>query len=140
MSLSGFYKNTIIQVEACFSFSGFQCDPDDITNALRIKPDHIMRQGVLSHGADQASAFSSWSIVSASLSKDINDHLRELLNRLEGCGDRIDAEFGGPGFSVIWKGNHLHAGSGPFYEPDVLQGIAELKGMLWHDIYQIDEA
>jgi len=33
----------------------------------------------------------------------------------------------------------LYAGSGPFYESDVLKGIACFDAELYHDIYQIDQ-
>jgi hypothetical protein len=39
----------------------------------------------------------------------------------------------------LWEGNYLYAGSGPFYEADVIAGIATLGADLWQDIYQIDE-
>lgn len=48
-------------------------------------------------------------------------------------------EFGRPSFSVTWFGNYLYAGSGPYYEADVLRGIASWDAMLWHDIYQVDQ-
>jgi len=41
---------------------------------------------------------------------------------------------------VLWKGNYLYAGSGPFYETDVLKGIACFDAELYHDIYQIDQS
>lgn len=142
MSISDTYKSTIIEVKAYFGFDDFECDPDEITKSLGIEPDSVMRKGeirTLRNGKEIANTKSSWSIESNSDSKDINIHLRELLGRLKGCGSGIETQFGNPDFSVLWKGNYLYAGSGPFYETDVLQGIAELKGMLWHDIYQIDD-
>lgn len=142
MALSDFHKSTIIEVQSYFGFSEFECDPDEITNLLGIKPDRVMRKGEvrkLKNDKEIINAFSSWSIESGSNSKDINIHLRELLNRLNDCGNKIETRFGSANFSVVWKGNSLYAGSGPFYETDVLQGIAKMKGMLWHDIYQIDD-
>ncbi|MCV6606565.1 MAG: DUF4279 domain-containing protein [Porticoccaceae bacterium] len=142
MSLSDFHKSTIIEVRAYFGFTYFECDPEEITATLGVRPDIVMRKGevrTLKSGKKITNAFSSWSIQSCNNSKDVNDHLRELLQRMSGCGEKISKRFGSPGFSVLWKGNYLYAGSGPFYEADVLQGVAELKGMLWHDIYQVDE-
>ncbi len=41
---------------------------------------------------------------------------------------------------MLWKGNYLYAGSGPFYESDVLKGIARFDSDLYQDIYQIDQS
>jgi len=142
MTISYKYESTIVEVKAYFGFEGFDCDPEEITKALGVKPEDIRRKGednILSNGRRIKNTRSSWRIESNSNSKDINIHLREILERLNNCGGNIQPQFGSPDFSVIWKGNYLYAGSGPFYEVDVLQGIAKLNGMLWHDIYQIDE-
>jgi hypothetical protein len=77
--------------------------------------------------------------VSASNSKDINDHLRQLLVRLGAAKAPFDPEWGEPQFGILWKGNYLYAGSGPFYEPDVIAGVAGLGAALYQDIYQVDQ-
>ena len=82
---------------------------------------------------------SVWCIKSRIDSKDVNEHLRQILSRIEGRQSRWKAEFGEPSFSVIWKSNDLYAGNGPFYEADVLAGIVSWKAMLYQDIYQVDQ-
>jgi hypothetical protein len=141
MSISDTYKETIIEVKAYFGFDDFDCDPDEISKTLGIEPDSVSRKGdvrTLKNGKEVPVTKSVWSIESVSDSKDINIHLREILDRLNGVAGKVETRFGSPDFSVLWKGSYLYAGSGPFYEADVLQGIASLNGMLWHDIYQID--
>jgi len=142
MALSEQYESTIVEVRAYFGFDNFDCDPDVITEALGLQPSEGRRKGckrTLQSGREITNVISSWTIESISESKDINVHLRELLGRLQGIQGKIHKRFGTPSFSVLWKGNYLFAGSGPFYEVDVLQGIAALGAMLWHDIYQVDE-
>jgi hypothetical protein len=143
MAISDFHASTIVEVRAYFGFDEFACDPDEITSALGIAPDEVRRKGEirkLRGGREVRCPSNDWSIQSRSGSKDVNEHIRELFARLSGVSGRIRPEFGTPSFSVLWKGNYLYAGSGPFYEADVIAGIAALGAMLWQDIYQIDEA
>jgi hypothetical protein len=141
MTLSESYKSTIIEVKACFGIEGFSEDPDKITEALNINPVEIRRKGEikkLRNGHEIEIKENQWSIESTSKSKDINDHLRELLKKLNGKESLIKVAWN-PSFSILWKGNYLYAGSGPFFERDVIKGIARLGADLWQDIYQIDE-
>lgn len=140
MALSEFYESTIEEVRAYFGFSEFECDPQEISSALGIEPTEVRRKGeqrVLRNGREFTIPFSSWSIESDSDSKDINVHLRQLLQRLDGKEQRIDAKWK-PSFSILWRGNYLYAGSGPFFEFDVLAGIVRCGADLWQDIYQVD--
>ena len=142
MALSDFYESTIIEVKAYFGFSEFTCKPEEITETLSIQPVETFRKGdlhKLRNGKVVPRPRSSWSIESQSPSKDINVHLRELLKRLYHVDPPFADQFGRPDFSILWKGNYLYAGSGPFYEADVLQGIAAFRADLWQDIYQIDQ-
>jgi hypothetical protein len=142
MAISDFYASTIIEVRAYFGFDHFDCDPLDISSALQIEAGEIRRIGekrCLPNGHEMKNPFNSWSIESEGLSKDINDHLRQLLSRLIGKNKLLEERFGKPSFSVLWKGSYLYAGSGPFYESDVLSGIAVFGANLWQDIYQIDQ-
>jgi hypothetical protein len=139
--LSEFHESTIIDVKAAFGFSEFECPLDRITEAMGLEPDSAFEKGetfALPDGKSGERAISHWSISSVTTSQDVNVHLRELLFRLEGKEALLRPEFGTPGFYVTWKGNYLYAGSGPFYEADVLQGIARFGGELWQDIYQVD--
>jgi hypothetical protein len=142
MAISDFHASTIVKVRAYFGFSEFACDPDEITRSLGVVPDEVERKGqvrIVRGDREVRRLWNDWTIISRAESKDINDHFRELLARLDGMASRIRADFGPPSFSVLWKGNYLYAGSGPFYEADVIAGIAGLKAMLWQDIYQVDQ-
>ena len=140
MALSELYESTIEEVRAYFGFSEFVCDPQEITDTLEMSPDEVQRKGerrVLRNGHSIDASFHSWSIESECNSKDVNVHLRQLLHRLEGKEALIREEWN-PSFSILWKGNYLYAGSGPFFERDVLMGIVRCSADLWQDIYQID--
>jgi hypothetical protein len=142
MAISDLHASTIVEVQAHFGFSRFDCHPDEITRALGIAPDDVRRKGELRRsavGRDFRCPWSVWTIDSRSNSKDVNDHLRELLSRLVGVAERLRSEFGQPNFNVHWVGNYLYAGSGPFYEADVIAGMAGFGAMLWQDIYQVDQ-
>jgi len=145
MAISDFHASTIIKVRVYFGFDQFECDPSEISIALGIKPDEVRRKGEkrkLRNGKEMKmeNRANSWGIESKSDSKDINDHLRELLVKLKGKEKLIEERFGKPSFSVLWEGNYLYAGSGPFYERDVLKGIVAFGADLWQDIYQIDQS
>ena len=142
MAISDFHASTIVRVQAYFGFSEFSCDPNEITQALGVIPDGVGRKGqvrTVRGGRDLRWPWNDWTIQSRAETKDINDHLRELLARLDGVAGRIREDFGAPSFSVLWKGNYLYAGSGPFYEANVVAGISALNAMLWQDIYQVDQ-
>jgi hypothetical protein len=127
MAISEFYASTILKVSVSFGFDGFDVDPDEITQVFGIPPDEVRRKGerrMLHDGRELGIPFSSWTIVSADDSKDVNDHLRALLRRIEGKQSACKAEFGRAKFGVTWKCNYLYSGSGPFYEADVIAGIA----------------
>ncbi len=116
--------------------------PDEITARLGITPDEVCVKGEPQPtrlNTEWRAPFSSWSIVSSSSSKDINDHLRQLLVRLGPAKPLFDLDWGEPSFDVLWKGNYLYAGSGPFYEPEIIAGVASLSAALYQDIYQVDQ-
>ena len=144
MALSEFYESTILEVNASFGFHSFPCAPEAITERIGLQPDktstkdHPHRIG--SDGQRILVPFSSWSIFSSSPSKDINEHLRQLLVRLGTAKLPFDPSWGEPHFGVLWKCSYLYAGTGPFYEPDVVTGIAAFTASLYQDIYQVDEA
>lgn len=145
MPISEFHESTIVKVEATFGFAYFTCSPEEITAKLGVQPDGVRVKGeqrVVVRGETTHTVrvpFSSWHMKSESTSKDINDHLRQLLLRLGVARLPFDPSWGEPSFGVLWKGNYLYAGSGPFYEPDVIAGIARLGAALYQDIYQVDE-
>lgn len=143
MPISEFHASTIVQVEASFGFGDFSCAPSQITETLGLQPDEIRVKGerlIVAHGSRTITVpFSSWSITSDSPSKDINDHIVQLLVRLRGAKAPFDPSWGEPSFGVLWKSNYLYAGNGPFYTPEVLGGIAAIKAALYQDIYQVDE-
>ena len=83
--------------------------------------------------------YSTWSISSRTKSKDVNEHCRELLERLGAVVGRLDAGWGVPSFNVLYKATHLCSGNGPFFEVDIVKGIAALGAELWQDIYSLEE-
>ena len=141
MPLSEPFARTIKFVEATFGFSEFKCPPNEITDALGIQPDNVRVEGEihrLKSGREITNAFSSWSIESSCQSKDINEHLRQLFERLQNVKLPFPEKFGQPSFGIAWKSSNLYAGSGPFYERDVIEGMARLQADLWQDIYAVD--
>jgi hypothetical protein len=142
MALDEQFAATIKDMKATFGFSRFSCDPDEISDRLGLAPDNIRRKGenrAMPNGRGFAVPFSSWSIESRSASKDVNDHLRELLARLQGTHARILPQWGVPSFGILYKATHLGTGNGPFFEADVIEGIALFKAELWQDIYALDD-
>jgi hypothetical protein len=142
IALSEFVLSTIIEVQAHFGFFDFDGDPDEITMHIGIEPDVVMRKGDEfpdRGGRLRTRLFNSWGVSGSSTSKDVSDHLGELLGRLGPLHPDLPPEFGVPGFTVTWKGNYLYAGSGPQYDPAVISGIADWAAELGHDIDQIDQ-
>ncbi len=142
MALSEFYESTIIEAKASFGYSNFACDPDQITRVLGITPDEITRKGeewTTPAGKIRARPFNSWGITSKTSSKDVNFHLRNLLKRLGKKHELVQKKWGKGSFGITWKNNYLYAGTGPFFEVGVLQGIARWQAELYQDIYQIDQ-
>jgi hypothetical protein len=139
LPISEFHASTIVEVKAGFGFVDFVCDPDEITRTIGIEPDEVSQTGdtrVVPDGRTFPVPLNSWWLQSRSQSKDVNDHLRELLARLNAVADRIRQAFGTPSFSVTWKSRACD--SGPYYEPDVLAGIARMNANLFQDIYRVD--
>jgi hypothetical protein len=142
MEYSEFHLSTIVKVGAGFGFFNFDFHPDIITSTLGITPDEIrIKDEIRTHPNEKEfkTPFNSWGLSSNSDSKDINVHLRVLLQRLEGLEAKFKPEFGQPCFDILYKSNYLYVGSGPWFEVDVIAGIARLKAEMVFDIYQVDE-
>jgi hypothetical protein len=140
VAISEFYEKTIESVRVSLCFHGFRCDPDHITAVLGIEPDQVQRAGEEREtlgGHRVKDRANQWALDSRSASKDVNVQIRDLLVRVEACATSIDPEWD-PFFNVVWKGNYLYAGSGPFYERDVLAGVAGIGAEIFQDIYQVD--
>ena len=138
--ISRHYASTIVEVRASFILSGFRDSPDRITDLLGLQPDSTTTRGSTDRLGNIAVPFSenSWRILSNSHSKDVNEQIRDLLTRLSGKDLIVRAEWH-PAFDILWKGNYLHAGSGPYYEADVLAGISTFRAALLQDIYQVND-
>lgn len=142
MEYSEFHLNTIVKVEAYFAFNNFDFHPDLITKELGIKPDKIDVKGDPREtipGKSIITPFNSWGVKSNSDSKDINFHIKQLLTRLKGLESKMNPKFGAPYFGILYKSNYLYAGSGPYFEPEVIQGIAKFKAEMVFDIIQVDQ-
>jgi hypothetical protein len=138
--ISRLHASTIVEVRASFVLSGFREPPDQITHALGLQPDSTTIRGSNRQVNHIHVPFreNSWSILSRSLSKDVNEQIRDLLTRLSGKDLIIRPEWN-PAFDILWKGNYLHAGSGPYYEAEVLAGMTKFGAALVQDIYHINE-
>src|SRR5437660_8112890 len=146
MALNPEFAATIKEVEVSFGFGNFDCDPESISAGLGITADELRRRGeqrtskTATGDRVHTVPFSTWSISSSSGSKDVNDHFREILKRLSGVTARgLDPQWGVPSFGVLYKATHLCGGNGPFFESDVVQGIAALGAELWQDIYSLED-
>ena len=142
MALDDHFAAEIQKVEASFGFWQFQCDPNEISTSIGIEPDEILRKGEIRLAAQTwrvTTPFNSWSIQSRSVSKDANEHLRELFVRLKGVESLLRPEWGVPSFSILYKATHLRRGNGPFFEADVIASVARFQAELWQDIYALDE-
>ena len=143
MPLHEVYESMIAKAGASFGFFAFDCDPDAITAALGVEPDELVRRGeqrTRSNGKVLINPMNSWSISSSLNSKDINQHLRQLLSRLAGKQDCLAPNFGVPSFSILWEAAFLHQATGPFFEADVLQGIASFAADLYQEIHEVEES
>ena len=58
---------------------------------------------------------------------------------MKGTHVRMLPQSGVPSFDILYKATHLHHGNGPFFEADVIEGIALFKAELWQDIYALDD-
>lgn len=111
MALSEFYESTIIEVKATFGFSYFECDHSEISKGLGIAPDGIVRKGgkwVTKSGKAMTRLWNSWWIESRATSKDVNVHLRELLERLGRSEECARSAWGKAEFGITWKNNYLY--------------------------------
>src|SRR5690606_20286953 len=83
--ISDFHASTIVRVHVSFQFSGFKCDPATISVALGFSPDRVIAEGelrTLRNGVEVKNLQNQWAIESTSESKDVNEHVRQLLRRL----------------------------------------------------------
>ena len=93
MAISETYAATIIFVRVRVGLSKFTCDPDEITQTLQLQPDEVERKGefrILPNGQKLRVTFNQWILKSRIESKDVNEHIRELLQRLGTAKDRFD--------------------------------------------------
>jgi len=137
----------IRKVEVGFIISGKNLNPQEITNALGIQPDHSAACGDERRNLKGALLASHdagfWRLdTSAKVqSKDINDHFRYLLSLLLPHRDAILklSQGGDIYFDILWQSTYLYAGTGPIIDRDCLQGVSQLQASMGFDIYQIDD-
>jgi len=137
----------IRKVEVGFIISGKNLNPQEITNALGIQPDHSAACGDERRNLKGALLASHdagfWRLdTSAKVqSKDINDHFRYLLSLLLPHRDAILklSQEGDIYFDILWQSTYLYAGTGPIIDRDCLQGVSQLQASMGFDIYQIDD-
>jgi hypothetical protein len=135
------FLREITDVRSSLVFFDFEADPDTITDALGIQPDDIRRKGdlrTLADGHQFRVPHNLWVLESRAESLDPNDQIRDVLARIEGVLDKIDSAWN-PVFNILWKSKTLGAGAGPYYEKDVIQGIARIGAEIYQDLYTADE-
>jgi hypothetical protein len=147
MTINAKHASHIRKVKVGFIITGDTLNPNIVTERLNIAPDDSAqkgdeRQNLLGQQlTPHAEGF--WRIDTENnvYSKDINDHLRYLLDRLLPHRDQILqlAQKGETFFDVLWQSTYLYAGTGPIIDAENIQGIAQLQATMGFDIYQIDE-
>jgi hypothetical protein len=128
------------RVRVSLGFAEFDCDPAEITEAIGIQPDDVRRRGerrVVANGHEFSVPHNLWTVDSRAESEDPNVQIREILARLAGVQERIDPTWN-PFFNVLWKSETLGAGSGPYFETDVIRGIAGIGAEIYLDLYALE--
>ena len=141
MALNEIFEDTIEKVEVALTFSGFDCPPEEITSILGIQPDQLRTKGeILTLAGDREfrAPESLWALNSRESSKDLNVQVRDILGRLAGLEKVIEPAWN-PAFNVFWKSTILGAGAGPYFERDVIEGIARIGAEVWQDLWLAEE-
>lgn len=147
MPISDLHASHIRRVHVEFVLEAPELEPDSVTRITGLEPSGSAKRG---DGRENAKGtvvgtheqgwwqFSSEGAVD---SKDINDHLRFLLERLLPHQEwiRLAACNGETFFDVLWESTDLYAGSGPVIDPECMGGIAALGAGIGFDIYQVDD-
>ena len=148
MAISDLHASHIRRVRVTVSVSAPELDPEEVTRRIGLTPNQSNRRGeerrhprsgvTLGHYLEGCWALSSTPAVD---SKDVNDHLRWLLDRLLPCRAAILplAVGGETYFDVLWESTYLYAGTGPLLDAEGLVGVAALSAGMGFDIYQVDE-
>ena len=147
MTISASHASHIRRVYAAVGISSPDLDPSLVTRALHRDPTSSARAGdprITRWGATLAPHVEgSWVLSSEPFvsSKDVNDHLRFVLDALLPHRDAVLAfAKGGEVFvSVMWSSTYLYAGTGPLIDATCIEGLAALRAGLGFDIYQVDE-
>lgn len=147
MAISAEHASHIRKVKVGFIISGDSLNPNIVTERLNIVPDDAAQKGDerQNHLGQKLTPHTEgfWRIDTENKvhSKDINDHLRYLLERLLPHRDQLVqfALMGETFFDVLWQSTYLYAGTGPVIDAENLQGIGQLRATMGFDIYQIDE-
>ena len=93
----------------------FDCDPDEITEALGIQPDDVRRKGerrVVGDGHEFSVPYNLWTLDSRAEFEDPNVQIQEILARLAGVEERIKPTWN-PFFNVLWKSETSVSGQVP---------------------------
>lgn len=139
-------------VNVAFMLLGDDLDPNAVTAALGILPNSCARKGderrsprgqLLGHHRQGWWRLDSTPLlkVTGDEAKDINEHLKVLLEQLlPNRASILDFAARNESYvDVVWKSTYLYAGTGPLIEARYLKGITDLGAGIGFDIYQIDE-
>ena len=132
----------VTEAYASFSLTGFEMNPNEISQKLNLTPLSVEVKGEpieLPKGGSYLSEENMWHIRSSVNSLDVNDHLKELLDRLETNEADLDESMGKSVFTVTYLNNYLYAGSGPTLESEVVARIGKFNAEIAFDIYQVDQ-
>lgn len=121
---------TIPEVGVAFRIFGVDIDPDSVTQALQLLPDHIHRVGDYPNGdAKYASYKQAMWLLNSKLSREesLEDHLKHLLSLLESKQSQIAllAEYATVDFSC-----DLHFVNGLSLSPEFVTRLAYLHAGL----------
>jgi len=152
MSISPEHASHIRKVNVAFILSGPDLDPVSVTNELGLEPYSSGRKGderrapngrLLGHQCEGWWRLDSSPIlqIAGDARKDINEHLKALLNLLlpHRAAILAIASSAESYVDVVWKSTYLYAGTGPLIEAQYLKGITDLGAGIGFDIYQVDE-
>ena len=147
LALNPLHEEHIRGVAVTFSVSARDLDPDAVTAATGLLPDHVARRGDIRTNRAGSTIDPEpegwWSLSTRGklASRDIREHFHYLHERLlpHAAALRAFAESGETFFDVFWQSTYLYAGTGPLLDAVSLAGVASLGAGMGFDIYQVDE-
>ena len=134
------------KVEVSLDIESITLTPEEITQALTIRPTDAVAMGSLRERNGQILGVrrtTLWFVSTEGivLSKDINDHFEYLANyfgKSIGLIKTLDLCMP-PCINVLWTSSYLYAGTGPLISAKSCEFIVHTGASLGFDIYAIDD-